>query len=179
MWSSRLWARTNLFTNLWQTRGFRGVHSVEQFSAILERERARADRNEHQFSVVVFETVGAKAHSAEAQHLAHVLIKRIRFTDQGWAKDRLIVVLGSWPTTPVRHWVPTVGFLNAMSTRILRDDPITTMGIQTGFISRTFVPRVRHQHREASPYLPSWAVANTPSRTLRQLVQAKGTGPTK
>jgi len=99
VWSSKLRAHTNLFTNLWQTRGFRGVHSVEQFSAILERERARADRNEHQFSVVVFETVGAKAHSAEAQHLVHVLTKRIRFTDQlGWFDSHRIAVL--LPETP-------------------------------------------------------------------------------
>jgi lipopolysaccharide/colanic/teichoic acid biosynthesis glycosyltransferase len=82
-----------------QTRGFRGVHSVEQFRAILERERARADRNEHQFSVVVFDAVGTQAHSSEAQHLVHVLTKRIRFTDQlGWLDGQRIAVL--LPETP-------------------------------------------------------------------------------
>jgi lipopolysaccharide/colanic/teichoic acid biosynthesis glycosyltransferase len=80
-------------------RGFRGVHSVEQFRAIVERERARADRNGHQFSVVVFDAVGAEANSAEAQHLARVLTKRIRFTDQlGWFDSRRIAVL--LPETP-------------------------------------------------------------------------------
>ena len=99
MWSSKLWARIGPLTHLRQTRGFRGVHSVEQFRMILERERARADRNEHQFSIVVFDAVGTEANSAEAQYLVHVLRKRIRFTDQlGWFDNRRIAIL--LPETP-------------------------------------------------------------------------------
>lgn len=100
MWSSRFLARIIPFTYLWQARGFRGVQSVEQFRAILERERARADRNEHQFSVVVFDIVGTEANIAETQRLARVLTKRIRFTDQlGWFDSHRIGIL--LPETPV------------------------------------------------------------------------------
>jgi len=81
-----------------------GIHTAEQFCTILEQERARADRKGHQFSMVVFDTGDLKAESIQAQHLACVLVKRIRLTDQvGWFDGRRIgvvlpgtSVIGAW-----------------------------------------------------------------------------------
>jgi len=68
---------------------------VERFRAILERERARADRNGHQFSVVVFKVGNPEADSTQIQHLAHVLANRIRrLTDHaGWLDNQCIGAL--------------------------------------------------------------------------------------
>jgi len=94
MWLSSLWAYVSPFTSPRWATGFRGIHSVEQFHDILERERARADRNGHQFSVVAFNIDNPEADSTNAKQLASVLIKRKRFTDEiGWFDNHRIAAL--------------------------------------------------------------------------------------
>ncbi len=64
-----------------------------QFRALIMRERIRADRNQHLFSLLLF-TTGAGANSIGVQHLARVLADRVRLTDEvGWFDNRRIGVL--------------------------------------------------------------------------------------
>jgi len=68
------------------------LNSRQDFSIILERERARADRNGHGFSLVTFDLDGRNPHYAG--HLKQVLADRLRLTDElGWYDDRRIGVL--------------------------------------------------------------------------------------
>jgi hypothetical protein len=65
-----------------------GIHSTQEFSAILVRERARANRNGHEFSLVVFDPGRAQPNSAYTRWLAQVLMQRVRATDEiGWFDD--------------------------------------------------------------------------------------------
>ena len=94
----------NLFVRLRQARALSRIHSAERFRAILERERARSDRNGHQFSLITFDLGRPEVNSAYIQHLTHVFTSRIRSTDEaGWLDNRRIGVLlpytsadGSW-----------------------------------------------------------------------------------
>ncbi len=94
MWLSRFWARVSQFTRPRRARGLRGIYSVEQFRTILERERARADRNGHQFSMIIFETGNPDQDSPQIQRLAQTLVKRIRSGDEaGWFDGHRIAVV--------------------------------------------------------------------------------------
>jgi hypothetical protein len=53
------------------------IYSQEEFHAILVREKARADRNGHGFSLVTFEVSNPKV----MPYLAEYLMRRIRTTD--------------------------------------------------------------------------------------------------
>ena len=104
MYLSEFWARISLFARPRRSKGLQGVHSVEQFHIILEREQDRADRNGHQFSMIVFEVSEPEVDSTQVQHLADILTNRIRSTDEaGWFDaHRIAVVLpetsadGAW-----------------------------------------------------------------------------------
>ena len=82
----------------------RGLYSTEEFRAILERERARANRNGHEFSLVVFDVSDGKGDSTCAQRIADGLKGRLRATDElGWFDNlRLGVVLPY--TAPEGAW---------------------------------------------------------------------------
>lgn len=94
----------NPFVHLRPAKALSRIHSAERFRAILERERARSDRNGHQFSLIAFDVGNPEADGAYVQHLTHVLTGRIRSTDEaGWLDNRRIGVLlpytsadGSW-----------------------------------------------------------------------------------
>jgi lipopolysaccharide/colanic/teichoic acid biosynthesis glycosyltransferase/GGDEF domain-containing protein len=91
---STFWARVNPFARLRQAKALQGVHSARQFRAILERERARADRNGHQFSMIIFETGNPNQDSPQVQRLAQTLVKRIRSSDEaGWFDGHRIAVV--------------------------------------------------------------------------------------
>ena len=85
-----LWRRTGLLARRGNT-----PHSVEEFSTILDRERARVHRNAREFSLVVFDTGGAR----KARVLEGVLDGRLRSSDQvGWMDDcRIGVILTDTP----------------------------------------------------------------------------------
>jgi len=77
-----------------QAKALQSIHSVEQFRAAIERERARADRNGHEFSVVLLSTDNPEPDSAQLKYLAQVLAKRIRLIDEaGWFDDKHIGVV--------------------------------------------------------------------------------------
>jgi len=93
-------AHVNQFIRMRQTKALQNVHSAERFRVILERERARADRNGHQFSVVAFDIDSPEVNNANAKQLASILLKRIRFTDElGWFDNHRIAALLPETTT--------------------------------------------------------------------------------
>jgi lipopolysaccharide/colanic/teichoic acid biosynthesis glycosyltransferase len=72
------------------------VHLAEELHAILEREKARADRNAHQFSFIIFnlnnKTAGGS--SFQASSLTNILVNRIRWTDEaGWFDNKCLCVV--------------------------------------------------------------------------------------
>lgn len=91
---SRLWTRFKVFVPLSRASALSSVQPQERFHAIIRCERARADRNEGQFSVVLFNVGDPDANSTRVQYLAHVLANRIRSTDEaGWFDAHRIGVL--------------------------------------------------------------------------------------
>jgi GGDEF domain-containing protein len=76
----------------------KGIHTAEEFSKILRRERERADRNGHRFSLIFFEIDHKDRTSKGLIELAEALSRRIRLTDEvGWLDGHLGVFL---PETP-------------------------------------------------------------------------------
>ena len=70
-----------------------GIRSAKEFRAILDRERARVNRNGHEFTLVVFDLGNINHNSAYTRHLMHVLSRRVRATDEtGWLDERRIGV---------------------------------------------------------------------------------------
>jgi lipopolysaccharide/colanic/teichoic acid biosynthesis glycosyltransferase len=72
------------------------VHLAEELHAILEREKARADRNAHQFSFILFnlnnKTAGGS--NSQASSLINILVNRIRWTDEaGWFDNKCLCVV--------------------------------------------------------------------------------------
>ena len=73
-----------------ERRSVTGALSRENFHRALAQERARTDRTEHQFSVVLLHGNGLQRGRA-AEDLIHKIANRIRVTDQiGWFDDRRI-----------------------------------------------------------------------------------------
>lgn len=82
----------------------------DHFDAAIRLERARVDRNEHVFSLVVFEAGDLKANSAFVRALTRSLSDRIRSTDEiGWVDDsRVGVLLPYTPPDGARKFVEDV-----------------------------------------------------------------------
>lgn len=101
---SDFWFRLKSFLQFGQSRQLPGICSAKQFQTILESERYRADRNQHQFSLVVFDVNRSDENHIQIRYLAHVLRNRIRSTDRtGWLDNgRIGIVLpytsaaGAW-----------------------------------------------------------------------------------
>jgi hypothetical protein len=89
--------RLNPFVDMRREQALHHLKSPENFRRILDRERSRADRTGHEFSLVVFDVENTT--SALAQRLADVFTRRIRSTDEpGWVDDRSMGVV--LPATP-------------------------------------------------------------------------------
>ena len=92
------WA--NSLTCVWKAKALRGIQPEKEFHGTLERERARADRNGEEFSLVVF---GINRRSDEVVPLATALAGRVRSTDiLGWRDGELSVLLPDTP--PAGAW---------------------------------------------------------------------------
>ena len=76
-----------------------GLLSREQFLRVLQRERARSDRTGEVFSLVIFSVGSAQSGAETLGHLARILQRRLRLTDDAgrWDAEQIGVVL---PATP-------------------------------------------------------------------------------
>ena len=92
---TRLWSRLDIFSNARPAQAQQGIYSTEEFRALLEYERARVDRNGHEFSLIVFD-VGKGRHNGR---LMPTIARRVRCTDViGWFDERGLGVF--LPETP-------------------------------------------------------------------------------
>jgi len=74
------------------------IYPPDDFYEIIERERARADRSNQRFSLVVFDVGLHDINSDIAEHLVSVLTSRVRISDEiGWFDRRIGLIL---PDTP-------------------------------------------------------------------------------
>jgi lipopolysaccharide/colanic/teichoic acid biosynthesis glycosyltransferase len=81
-----------------------GPCTEQQFRALVEYERLRADRNGSSFALLRLTPLGARARDRKAQHLADILDGRLRLTDEfgWWDADSIGVLLtdtgaaGAW-----------------------------------------------------------------------------------
>lgn len=90
----RLRAYLKRFVPLNRTISLKGVQRQERFHAIVLREQALANRNQHSFSLVLFKVGNPEANGTGAKYLTHVLTNRIRLTDQiGWFDNQRIGAL--------------------------------------------------------------------------------------
>jgi len=88
------------FARGFRANGLSGIQSREQFLATIVRERSVADRNQHVFSLLLFNPGDPKANNVEVQHLAHILANRIRLADEvGWFDNKRIGVLLRFTST--------------------------------------------------------------------------------
>jgi lipopolysaccharide/colanic/teichoic acid biosynthesis glycosyltransferase len=70
------------------------IKSAAEFHTILQKERARADRNNHVFSLVSFEFVPQVSGRNSTIYFAYYLKNRIRITDEiGWQDNHSIGIL--------------------------------------------------------------------------------------
>lgn len=76
----------NIFKRIRRISTPAGIHSSDAFRAILERERARAERTGQIFSLAIFRANnGNGADPAFLEHLGIVLVKKVRMSDEiGW-----------------------------------------------------------------------------------------------
>ena len=78
----------NPLTRLRSAKIFNRVHPAREFTSILHRERDRADRTGHEFSMAVFEVGNGKGKTEAARNLVPILTCQIRSTDAiGWLAD--------------------------------------------------------------------------------------------
>ncbi|UCE08033.1 MAG: hypothetical protein JSW07_08400 [bacterium] len=81
--------------------------SEEDFRFILGLEKERADRGNHQFSLIVFDKKQYEAENGAAQYLIDNIIERVRDIDiVGWqGSDRICVILPYTPTEGAKQLV--------------------------------------------------------------------------
>jgi hypothetical protein len=65
-----------------------GAYTQKIFRGIVERERARADRNSHLFSLVEFKVPNVSRRCDVARRLVKELTRRVRFTDVAGCLDQ-------------------------------------------------------------------------------------------
>lgn len=83
----------------WKLREPRNLKSSDYMRFIVEREIARVDRNQHEFSLLVFEVRDSEADCDQTVRLSQILQDRLRFVDEaGWLDEHKIGVI--LPDTP-------------------------------------------------------------------------------
>jgi GGDEF domain-containing protein len=96
-----------------------GIYSAKEFRAILERERARANRNGHKFSLLVFDLAGSEEDIARAQRLVNELKRRVRAIDEiGWFEERRMGIVLPY-TAPDGAWKLAADICQMISTKAL------------------------------------------------------------
>ena len=70
------------------------IHTINDFHTILKRERSCSDRNNHGFSLIVFDVGILEKHKILAKNLIDILTSRVRISDDvGWFDERRIGIL--------------------------------------------------------------------------------------
>ncbi len=87
-----------------------GLLSREQLFRVLQRERARTDRTGEVFSLVIFAVGSHKSGAETLVHLARILHRRLRLTDDAglWDQHKIGVVLPATPAAGARIVVDDV-----------------------------------------------------------------------
>ena len=82
------------FANLNLQKDSNGIHSEEEFRSIIERERARADRTDHQFSLIVLDLGSSDENHHTTHHMLQKIFRRVRRIDEiGWYDQNRIGVI--------------------------------------------------------------------------------------
>jgi GGDEF domain-containing protein len=82
------------FANLNLQKESNGIHSEEEFRSIIERERARADRTDHQFSLIVLDLGFHEGNHNTNRRLLQKVISRMRRIDEiGWYDQNRIGII--------------------------------------------------------------------------------------
>ncbi len=82
------------FANLPRKMAGGKIYPEAEFRAILEQERARADRNDHQFSLVVFDIIQPTGKNVGARRMIQKISGRIRSIDKiGWYDNQRIGII--------------------------------------------------------------------------------------
>jgi hypothetical protein len=108
--------------------GFRkSLYSENEFFRVLERERERANRNKHHFSLIVFELGLTKMDQATLRSCLNEISKRIRLIDEiGWyGPDCLGIILPYTSSRGARK------FAESMIESIYSRNPISACTIVT------------------------------------------------
>ncbi len=85
---------TRVFGSIKKHKSAARIHSAKQFRMILEHERSRADRNQHQFSLLILDMSNIQSKNGHVKCLMEILTKRIRSVDEaGWMNNHSMGVL--------------------------------------------------------------------------------------
>ncbi len=95
MSSYTLWNRFSIYGRKRRKKAQKDIYSYREFCRIIDRERSRADRDNHGFSVASFEMKRRGENGLSFEYLLRQMIDRgIRSTDEvGWFGDRCIGVV--------------------------------------------------------------------------------------
>lgn len=105
-----IWNCLSSLSRYRKDRPLPGINSEEAFRAILQRERARADRYEHVLSLVIFHLDNLPMKDQGTVRLTHILAQRKRATDEvGWSDQRSIAaILPNTTAAGARHFAEDV-----------------------------------------------------------------------
>jgi hypothetical protein len=81
-------------TESFKTKPADGIYSVAEFRRIIDRERARADRTDHQFSMIVLDLGPNNGNPNSNGQLLRKVYSRLRRIDElGWYDNRRIGII--------------------------------------------------------------------------------------
>jgi len=70
------------------------IHYEQEFRSIIERERARADRTDHQFSLIVLDLRSPDENHQTTNHILQKIFRRVRRIDEiGWYDQNRIGII--------------------------------------------------------------------------------------
>ena len=82
------------FANLNLQKDSNGIHSEDEFRSIIERERARADRTDHQFSLIILDLGSFDGNHHTTHHMLQKILRRVRRIDEiGWYNQNLVGII--------------------------------------------------------------------------------------
>ena len=70
------------------------IHYEQEFHSIIEKERARADRTDHQFSLIVLDLGSPDGNHHTTEHILQKIFRRVRRIDEiGWYDQNRIGII--------------------------------------------------------------------------------------